>query len=97
MILRSLLAAVAFVAFLAVAFLSFFAAHQTRLTWFDAEAAVTAAAKYDSTIVRDRYGVPHISGQRDADVAFGLAFGPGGRDAAQKIIEKTHSAIIQKD
>jgi len=74
MILRSLLAAVAFVAFLAVAFLSFFAAHQTRLTWFDAEAAITAAAKYDSTIVRDRYGVPHISGQRDADVAFGLAF-----------------------
>jgi acyl-homoserine-lactone acylase len=74
MILRSLLAAVAFVAFLAAAFLSFFAAHQTRLTWFDAEAAITAAVKYDSRIVRDRYGVPHISGQRDADVAFGLAF-----------------------
>jgi penicillin amidase/acyl-homoserine-lactone acylase len=71
MILRSVLA---FVVFAAVGFLSFFAAHQTRLTWFDAEKAITAAAKYDSTIVRDRYGVPHISGRRDADVAFGLAY-----------------------
>jgi penicillin amidase/acyl-homoserine-lactone acylase len=71
MILRSVLAVVAFVA---VGFLSFFAAHQTRLTWFDAEKAITAAAKFDSTIVRDRYGVPHISGRRDADVAFGLAY-----------------------
>ena len=74
MIRRSLLGVLTFVAFVVVAFLSFFAAHQTRLTWFDAEAAVTEAAKYDSTIVRDRYGVPHISGPRDADVAFGLAF-----------------------
>jgi len=71
MILRSILAGIAFIA---LAFLSFFAAHQTRLTWFDAGAAITAAAKYDSTIVRDRYGVPHISGRRDADVAFGLAY-----------------------
>src|SRR5688500_15831151 len=71
MILRSILAVIAF---LAVGSLSFFAAHQTRLVWFDAAAAVEAAASYDATIVRDRYGVPHISGQRDADVAFGLAF-----------------------
>ena len=71
MILRSILAVIAF---LAVGSLSFFAAHQTRLVWFDAAAAVEAAAKYDAKIVRDRYGVPHISGQRDADVAFGLAF-----------------------
>ena len=74
MIRRSLLGVLAFVAFLAVTFLSFFAAHQTRLTWFDAETALAEAAKYDSRIVRDRYGVPHISGPRDADVAFGLAF-----------------------
>src|SRR5262245_14400678 len=71
MILRSILAGIAF---LALASLSFFAAHQTRLTWFDAGAAIAAAAKYDSTVVRDRYGVPHISGRRDADVAFGLAY-----------------------
>lgn len=30
-------------------------------------------------------------------LAFGLAFGLGGRDAAQKIIERTSSAIMQKD
>jgi penicillin amidase/acyl-homoserine-lactone acylase len=71
MILRSILA---IVAFLAVGSLSFFAAHQTRLVWFDAATAIEAATKYDSTIIRDRYGVPHISGQRDADVAFGLAY-----------------------
>ena len=71
MILRSILAVVAFAV---VGSLSFFAAHQTRMTWFDAGAAIAAAAKYDAKIVRDRYGVPHISGRRDADVAFGLAF-----------------------
>jgi len=71
MILRSALFTVAFAV---VAFLSFFGAHETRLTWFDAKAAIAAAAKYDATIVRDRYGVPHISGRRDADVAFGLAY-----------------------
>ena len=71
MILRSILAVIAF---LAIGSLSFFAAHQTRLVWFDAAAAVEDAAKYDAKIVRDRYGVPHVSGERDADVAFGLAF-----------------------
>jgi penicillin amidase/acyl-homoserine-lactone acylase len=71
MILRSIFA---FVAFAALASLSFFAAHQTRLTWFDAAKAIEEAAKYDAKIVRDRYGVPHISGPRDADVAFGLAY-----------------------
>jgi penicillin amidase/acyl-homoserine-lactone acylase len=71
MILRSVLFVVGFAL---VAFFSFFGAHETRLTWFDAKAAIAAAGKYDSTIVRDRYGVPHISGRRDADVAFGLAY-----------------------
>src|SRR5687768_3860177 len=71
MILRSSLAAFAFVA---LGFLSFFAAHQTRLTWFDTGAAIAEAAKFDATIIRDQYGVPHISGPRDADVAFGLAY-----------------------
>jgi penicillin amidase/acyl-homoserine-lactone acylase len=33
-----------------------------------------AAAKYDATIVRDRFGVPHISGVRDQDAAFGLGY-----------------------
>ncbi|MDZ4759761.1 MAG: penicillin acylase family protein [Alphaproteobacteria bacterium] len=41
---------------------------------FDADAARTAAAAYDARVIRDRYGVPHIYGPRNADVAFGLAY-----------------------
>lgn len=41
---------------------------------FDAKAAISAAAAYDARIIRDRWGVPHIYGARDADVAFGLAY-----------------------
>ncbi len=32
------------------------------------------ASKYDVEIIRDNYGVPHIYGARDADVAFGVAY-----------------------
>lgn len=37
-------------------------------------AYVPPAGKYDVTIVRDEYGVPHIYGKTDADVAYGLAY-----------------------
>ena len=33
-----------------------------------------AAANYDVEIIRDNWGIPHIYGKRDADVAFGLAY-----------------------
>jgi penicillin amidase/acyl-homoserine-lactone acylase len=48
---------------------------------FDAAAAIAAAKRYDVRIVRDRYGVPHIHGERDADVAFGLAYAHAEDDA----------------
>ena len=41
---------------------------------FDADAARAEAANYDARIIRDGFGVPHIYGARDADVAFGLAY-----------------------
>ncbi len=41
---------------------------------FDRDAALAAAKTYDARIIRDSFGVPHIYGQRDADVAFGLAY-----------------------
>lgn len=41
---------------------------------FDASAARAAAAAYDARVIRDKFGVPHIYGKRDADVAFGLAY-----------------------
>jgi acyl-homoserine-lactone acylase len=41
---------------------------------FDRDAAKAAAKAYDARIIRDRWGVPHIYGARDADAAFGLAY-----------------------
>lgn len=38
------------------------------------QAIKQAAAAYDVRVIRDSYGVPHIYGQRDADVAFGLGY-----------------------
>ena len=35
---------------------------------------ISDAQQYKAKISRDIWGVPHISGTRDADVAFGLAF-----------------------
>ena len=34
----------------------------------------TANAGFDARIIRDSFGVPHIYGRRNADVAFGLAY-----------------------
>jgi acyl-homoserine-lactone acylase len=39
-----------------------------------AQRLAAAAANYDAEIIRDRYGVPHVYGARDADAAFGLAY-----------------------
>lgn len=41
---------------------------------FDRAAALETAKAYDARIIRDRWGVPHVYGRRDADVAFGLAY-----------------------
>ncbi|MDP3495085.1 MAG: penicillin acylase family protein [Hyphomonadaceae bacterium] len=41
---------------------------------FDTATARTIAAKYDARVIRDKFGVPHIYGKRNADVAYGLAY-----------------------
>jgi penicillin amidase/acyl-homoserine-lactone acylase len=71
-----------FVLLAAVAFFSFFWAHEERLTWFDVRPVLAAAAKYDATVIRDRFGVPHITGARDADAAFGLGYAHAEDDFA---------------
>ena len=38
------------------------------------EQTVPAKRAYDVEIVRDQFGVPHINGKTDADVAYGLAY-----------------------
>lgn len=40
----------------------------------DRSAFIPPAGKYDVRILRDNWGVPHIFGKRDADVAYGLAY-----------------------
>lgn len=41
---------------------------------FDPAIAKAAAQKYDARVIRDKFGVPHIYGKRNADVAYGLAY-----------------------
>lgn len=41
---------------------------------FDGRAYLKAGETYDVRILRDTYGVPHVYGKTDADVAFGLAY-----------------------
>lgn len=43
---------------------------------------IAKAADYDAVIKRDNWGVPHIFGKRDADVAFGLGFAHSEDDFA---------------
>jgi penicillin amidase/acyl-homoserine-lactone acylase len=49
---------------------------------FDAAPLIAKAATYDALIERDGFGVPHISGVRDADVAFGLGYAHSEDDFA---------------
>ena len=41
---------------------------------FDAATAHSMAQNYDARVIRDHFGVPHIYGKRNADVAYGLAY-----------------------
>ncbi len=49
---------------------------------FDPAPHLAAAGQYDVRIMRDEFGVPHIYGRRDADVAFGLAYAHAEDDFA---------------
>ena len=49
---------------------------------FDRQEALEAGADYQPRIIRDAYGVPHIYGPRNEDVAFGLAYAHAEDDLA---------------
>ncbi len=49
---------------------------------FDPAPLVAKAKSYDPLIERDRFGVPHVSGKRDADVAFGIGYAHSEDDFA---------------
>ena len=48
----------------------------------DTKALLAEAARYHARIRRDEFGVPHITGATDADVAFGLAYAHAEDDFA---------------
>jgi acyl-homoserine-lactone acylase len=41
---------------------------------FDGAIAQSVAQNYDARVIRDKFGVPHIYGKRNADAAYGLAY-----------------------
>ncbi len=51
-----------------------FVLHLIEAGKFDRRAAILKAQQYRGEIIRDSFGVPHIYGQRDVDVAFALAY-----------------------
>ena len=65
---------------------------------FDGAAALAAAAQYDARIIRDAFGVPHIYGARDADVAFGLAYAHAEDDWAtiEDVVFFSRGALAQR-
>ncbi len=64
---------------------------------FDAAAAIEAAKSYDARVIRDKWGVPHIYGARDADVAFGLAYAHAEDDwkTIEDVVLFTRGALAQ--
>ncbi|MGF1511118.1 MAG: penicillin acylase family protein [Myxococcota bacterium] len=64
---------------------------------FDPTRYEEQANRYHVEILRDPFGVPHIYGQRDADVAFGLAYAHAEDDfgTIQKVILATRGISAQ--
>ncbi len=66
---------------------------------FDAKAAIEAGGQYQARIIRDGFGVPHIYGARDADVAFGLAYAHAEDDWAtiEEVILFSRGVLAQRN
>ena len=86
-------------------FLGLFLALATASLWalwpegqdFDAAPLLEAAEAYEVRILRDRFGVPHIYGSRDADVAFGLAYAHAEDDfdTIQRVLLATRGTLAR--
>ncbi len=63
----------------------------------DPAAVREAAAAYDVRVIRDRFGVPHVYGARNADVAFGLAYAHAEDDWAniEEVILQNRGTLAQ--
>lgn len=64
---------------------------------FDPAPLLEAAARYDVRILRDAWGVPHVYGRRDADVAYGVGFAHAEDDflTIQKVILATRGELAR--
>ncbi len=92
---------------IAIFFLTLFVGAGLVLLWalqpervaFDAAPLLAAARDYEVRIVRDAWGVPHIHGRRDADVAYGLAFAHSEDDflTIQKVLLATRGRLASID
>jgi len=60
---------------------------------------IARADQYDVRIRRDRWGVPHVLGRRDADAAFGLAFAHSEDDfpTIQQVALATRGALAAEE
>ena len=58
-------------------------------------AAPPPARRYDTVIARDRWGVPHIFGRTDPDVAYGIAYAHAEDDFAtlQDVLAMTRGRL----
>ena len=63
----------------------------------DRTAIMAQAASYDVEIIRDRYGVPHIYGETDADAAFGLGYAQAEDDwpTVQTVLAATRGTLAR--
>ena len=66
---------------------------------FDRAAALGRAGTYHVRIRRDEYGVPHVKGARDADVAFGIAYAHAEDDyrTIETVLLATRGQLAARD
>lgn len=64
---------------------------------FDPTKAREVAATYDARIIRDKFGVPHIYGKRNADVVFGLAYAHAEDDwkNIEEVVRSNRGALAE--
>lgn len=63
----------------------------------DVNALIEKKDNYDVTIYRDNWGVPHVYGKRDADVAFGIGFAHSEDDweTMQEVVAMSRGTLGQ--
>jgi penicillin amidase/acyl-homoserine-lactone acylase len=64
---------------------------------FDPAAARQVAQAYQVRMIRDRFGVPHLHGKRDADVVFGLAYAHAEDDWTniEQVVRSNRGALAE--